>query len=53
MNELNKAIKDLNLESYDEMLIRDEYSIGFNEWIYLLRMNDKTYVGNLQVPRED
>ena len=53
MNELNKAIKRLNLERYDEMLIRDEYSISFNEWIYLLRMNDKTYVGNLQVPKLD
>jgi len=53
MNDLERAIKDLNLGRYYEMLNRDEFSVGYDEWIYMLEMNGVRYVGNLQVPRYD
>ena len=53
MKELNRAIKDLNLERFNEMLIRDEFSTAYNEWIYMLCLDDKSYIGNVQVPKYD
>lgn len=51
MTELNRAIKNLNLGRYYGTLYHDYKSAEYDEWIYLLKMNDKTYIGNLQVPR--
>lgn len=53
IKQIKQSVKELNLNKYRNSFIYNyEQDIQFDEEIYLLKMDDKLYIGNVQVPRQ-